>query len=200
VPAKIEAPRPRIFGALLFSNQHRHRTFPQLQPILLPIEPAIDAPGDLLELALVGQGVQSVCCPKPSRRQASILWLVQQLGLIHQVNAQRFTARRVVRPTGDLNQATPAILEAVTGYRIAQVCPALLTTLSRRRPPNLTDVDQLAGLMANLGDEGATRLLPTIWYRCMAVLRTGTKTPALGPAFGRICSSCCDVMDMGFSR
>jgi len=31
------------------------------------------------------------------------------------------------------------------------------------------------------------------------VFRTGAKTPALWPAFGRICSNCCDVMDIRFS-
>ena len=32
----------------------------------------------------------------------------------------------------------------------------------------------------------------------VAALSTGAKTPALAPAFGRICSSCCVVMGIGF--
>ena len=47
--------------------------------------------------------------------------------------------------------------------------------------------------------KAAMRFAPTIWYRLIAVFKTGTKTPATWPAFGKICSNCCAVIGMGFS-
>lgn len=37
------------------------------------------------------------------------------------------------------------------------------------------------------------RFWPTIWYRFIAVFKTGTKTLATWPALGRICSNCSAV-------
>ena len=47
-----------------------------------------------------------------------MLWFLQQLGLLDQVKAQRFAARHVVGPAGDLDQAAPLILGTVTGHGV----------------------------------------------------------------------------------
>jgi hypothetical protein len=62
------------------------------------------------------------------------------------------------------------------------------------------DAEHLAGLMPDLVVECGDTFAPAIRYRCIAVLRAGAKTPALAPVFGRICSKCCDEIDMLFSR
>ena len=49
-----------------------------VQPIRLPVEPAIDPPSDLFEVASISQGVQPIDCPEPCRRQAGVLRLLQQ--------------------------------------------------------------------------------------------------------------------------
>jgi len=79
--------------------------------------------------------------------------------MIDQVETQRLAALGVVRPAGDLNQAAPAIFPAITSHGIAQVFAPLLPALGSGRPPDLTDIAQLARLMADLSNEcgGALR-------------------------------------------
>lgn len=97
------------------SCQHRRRLPPQLQPIRLAIEAAVDPTGDGFELVGVGHRVQTLRCPEPGGRQARILRLLQQLGMVDQIQSQRFAARRIVRPAGDLDQSSTPVLETVAG-------------------------------------------------------------------------------------
>ena len=82
-----------------------------------------------------------------------MLWLLQQLGLLEQVNAQPFAARYVVGPAGDLDQATAPVLGAVAGHGVTQVFAAFVFGLGSRWAPDFLDVFELARLVPNLGDK-----------------------------------------------
>ena len=83
---------------------------------------------------------------------------LQLLGMVDQVQAQRFASRGIVRPTGDLDQATATVLGAVTRLRIAQVLATFVAALNVGRPPDFAHPPQLARLVTGLGDEGGNAL------------------------------------------
>ena len=92
--------------------------------------------------------------------------MLQQLGLVDQVEAQVFAARRIVRPSGDLNQAPAAVLEAIARDGVAKILATFVLGLGWSWPPDLAGVNQLARLMTNLRNErghalGANNLEPT---------------------------------------
>jgi len=103
----------------------------------------------------------SVFKPLVVQKQASdreAVRLLQQFRLVDQVNAQRFAAGRVIGPASDLDQAVPAVLEAVPWHGVAQVRPPLVFQLRSGRPPDLAGVNQLTGLMADLSNERSNAL------------------------------------------
>jgi hypothetical protein len=73
---------------------------------------------------------------------------------------RRFAARGVVRSSGDLDQAAPAEIEAITGKGVAKVSPALVPGLHCSWPPNFADVNQLTGLVAEQGNGSGDAFAP----------------------------------------
>ena len=125
------------------SRQHLQCSRIEHLTISQPIQPAIDAPGDGFKRAFISQGVVVSGGPKPRRRHARVLWLFQQFGLVDQIKAQRFAAGFVVAAAGDMNQATAAIFGAVPRLSVAEVDPALLSSLRGGWAPDFSHVFEL---------------------------------------------------------
>lgn len=84
---------------------------PQCQPVSLPVDPAIDTARNPLEVASISQCVQSFVAQNQAADRPGVLRLLAQLGVIDHLHTQGFTARRIVRPPGDLNQPRPRYLK-----------------------------------------------------------------------------------------
>jgi len=70
-------------------------------------------------------------CVVHHQAAGGVLRQLQQFRPIDQVETQRLTARRVIRPTGNLDQSPAAKLGAVAWLRIAEVFPTFVGALCR---------------------------------------------------------------------
>jgi hypothetical protein len=73
--------------------------------------------------------------------QTGVLRQLQQLRLVDQVEGQGFAAGQLVRPARDLDQAAPAILEAIARGGVAKILAIFVLGLGWSRPSDLTNVE-----------------------------------------------------------
>ena len=71
----------------------------------LPIQPAIDTASDALEVAGIGQLVQSVGFPEPRGRSAGLHRLLKQARLMQKVKAESSTTSKMVVVASNLNES-----------------------------------------------------------------------------------------------
>lgn len=76
--------------------------------------------------------------------------------LSDQVQPQSLAARSIVRTAGNLDQAAATVLRSIPFHGVTQIYAALIAGLLSGRPPDLAHVTQLARLVPDLRDEGAS--------------------------------------------
>src|SRR5688572_28840992 len=94
-----------------------------------PVEAAVDAAGDLPEIARVRERVEAPAGPEPGGDAEAHVDIRGPLGVGLQVEAQRTARGPVVVPAGELDGAPALVALAVSRLRVAQV-PAALVRLT----------------------------------------------------------------------
>src|SRR3979490_1797316 len=101
------------------SYQHGLRLAIQSKPLALPAHPTIDSPSDRLELTGVGQLIESIGTPVPTRRQCRVFGLLEPLRIQHQIESQRLATGQVIFLASHLDQPTTTVLPTVARRAIA---------------------------------------------------------------------------------
>jgi hypothetical protein len=104
--------------------------------------------------------------------------------VIDQIETLRLAAFSVVRASGDLDQAAPAILPPTARLSIAQIFATFVSTLSSDGPLNLTHIVKLARLMTDLCNERGSALRAYYLVMLRGGVHGGNKNARLGAGVG----------------
>ena len=115
---------------------------------------AIDAAGDGVEVAGIGQCVEIVFVPVPAGRQGGVARGFEQRRVGDKVGAQREADVGIVGAAGGLDEATTAKAGAVARVDVAEVCSAFVAALGVCRPPDFGGVAKRSRLVADLRQKG----------------------------------------------
>src|SRR5690606_22987224 len=113
------------------------------------VEPAVDPPGDRVDVAAVGERVELVRGPVPGGYAEPDLGRGDEVRLLLERQPEGLAGPAVVVAAGQLDGAATLVPRAVAGQEVAQVAPALV----RRAARELLPVPQIAALVPELREE-----------------------------------------------